>query len=145
MTSTILKAGLSLVAATMSVPAMASDDVQRQAGGENGRVDSRQEPNFVHHVYFWLKNPGSSADRGELVEGLKALSDAPMIRRFQIGLPANTSRDVVDNSYDVSWLLMFDDAVDQDAYQVDPLHLGFVKRYAHLWDRVVVYDSVAVD
>jgi hypothetical protein len=26
---------------------------------------------FVHHVYFWLKDPASTADRNKLVAGLK--------------------------------------------------------------------------
>jgi hypothetical protein len=31
---------------------------------------------FVHHVYFWLKNPDSKADKDKLVEGLKKFSKA---------------------------------------------------------------------
>jgi hypothetical protein len=41
-------------------------------------------------------------------------------------------------------LVLFKDKADQDAYQVDPIHLKFVEQYAHLWSRVVVYDSVDV-
>ena len=25
---------------------------------------------FIHHVYFWLKNPSSDEDRQKLIEGL---------------------------------------------------------------------------
>ena len=99
---------------------------------------------FIHHVYFWLNNPGSMADRDELIEGLKKLSAAATIQSFHIGLPATTNRDVIDTSYSVSWLLLFKNKEDQDSYQVDPIHLNFVATCKHLWSKVVVYDSVGL-
>jgi hypothetical protein len=99
---------------------------------------------FVHHVFFWLENPGSKEDRDLLIAGLKKLSVAGTIRQFHIGQPAGTNRDVIETSYAVSWLLLFDTAADQDAYQNDPIHLQFVKECSSLWSKVVVYDSVNV-
>jgi len=64
------------------------------------------------------------------------------IRRFHIGKPAGTSREVIDASYSASWCLTFDSAADQDSYQVDPIHLKFVEECKNLWKKVVVYDSV---
>src|SRR4051812_5068691 len=63
---------------------------------------------FIHHVYFWLKNTGNVADRDKIVEGLKKLSKATTIKQFHIGKPANTNREVIDSSYAVSWMLIFD-------------------------------------
>ncbi len=97
---------------------------------------------FVHHVYFWLKNPESKEDRQKLIEGLIKLSKVSAIKVFHIGEPANTNRDVIDRSYAVSWLCLFDSAKDQDSYQVDPIHLKFVDECSHLWEKVIVYDSV---
>lgn len=97
---------------------------------------------FVHHVYFWLKQVGNSADRDLLVAGLQRLAKAPVIKNHHIGFPAGTNRDVVDSSYAVSWLVLFDSATDQDIYQTDPLHLKFIEECSHLWSRVVVYDTV---
>ena len=99
---------------------------------------------FVHHVYFWLKNKDSKEDKAKLLEGLKTLSKVKTIKMFHIGQPADTNRDVIDRSYAVSWLLMFENKAAQDSYQVDPIHLDFVKNYSHLWQKVVVYDSVDV-
>jgi hypothetical protein len=97
----------------------------------------------IHHVFFWLKNPGSAADRKELMQGLKTLSGIKEVKKLLIGLPASTEkRDVVDNSYDVSELMHFDSAKEQDAYQVHPIHKAFVEKYSHLWDKVVVYDML---
>ena len=97
---------------------------------------------FVHHVYFWLKDPGSSEDLLLLVRGLEKLSKVDGIRMFHIGIPAATTREVIDSSYSVSWLTVFDDPKDQDAYQVDPIHLAFVADCSSLWSRVLVYDSM---
>jgi hypothetical protein len=57
---------------------------------------------FIHHVYFWLKNPGDPGDLGRLTEGLKKLSSVATIQSFHMGRPATTSRSVIDNSYSVS-------------------------------------------
>jgi len=97
---------------------------------------------FIHHVYFWLKNPSSNDDRQKLIEGLQKLSKVKTIKMFHIGKPADTKRDVIDTSYSVSWMLIFDDKASQDSYQVDPVHLNFVDTCKDLWQKVVVYDSV---
>jgi hypothetical protein len=99
---------------------------------------------FIHHVYFWLKNPGNAADRDKLVEGLTKLSKVKTIKNFHIGKPAGTSRDVIDSSYAVSWFTYFDNDADQASYQTDPIHLKFVEDYSHLWQKVIVYDSIDV-
>ena len=96
---------------------------------------------FVHHVYFWLKNPGSKADKDKLIEGLQKLSKVNTIKMFHIGQPADTNREVIDRSYAISWLVLFATKADQDSYQSDPIHLKFVEECASLWTRVVVYDS----
>ena len=93
-------------------------------------------------MYFWLKNNSSKKDKQKLIEGLKSLTDIKSIDLYHIGEPAGTSRDVIDSSYSLSWMLVFKNKEDQDRYQDDPIHLKFVKDYSHLWSKVVVYDSV---
>jgi Stress responsive A/B Barrel Domain len=97
---------------------------------------------FIHHVYFWLKNTGNVDDFTKLVDGLKKLSTVTGIKQFHIGKPANTSRDVIDGSYAVSWLLLFENDAGQAAYQTDPIHLKFIEECSHLWSKVIVYDAV---
>ncbi len=101
-----------------------------------------QPGQFIHHVYFWLHNPGSEADKKELIEGLKKLSQVNTIKSFHIGQPAFTRREVIDSSYSISWLLYFDTSAEQDSYQTDPVHLKFVDECKHLWKKVVVYDTI---
>jgi Stress responsive A/B Barrel Domain len=97
---------------------------------------------FIHHVYFWLKNPDAAADIDQLKKGLQTLTVIETIGMYQIGVPAATNRDVIDRSYSVSWMLMFDNLEDEEIYQNHPIHKKFVEDCAHLWSRIVVYDSV---
>jgi hypothetical protein len=102
-------------------------------------------PTIAHHVFFWLKRSGSAEDRKALIAGLRTLAKIDVVRSLQIGVPASTeSRDVVDASFDVSELMMFDSVGDQKVYQDHPIHQAFVADHAHLWRKVVVYDAAAV-
>lgn len=110
-----------------------------------GAATSASQAQLVHHVFFWLKRPGDQADRQQLIAGLRTLRAIPVIRNLQIGIPASTEkRDVVDSSFDVSELMLFDSAADQKVYQDHPIHLAFVKSCEHLWQRVLVYDMQLV-
>ena len=96
---------------------------------------------IIHHVFFWLKNPDSKEDQAKLIAGLESLRKIKVIRKLHIGVPASTEkRDVVDNSYQVSELMFFDNVADQKVYQDHPIHQKFVADCSHLWDKVVVYD-----
>ena len=100
---------------------------------------------LVHHVFFWLKNPGSTADRDRIVEGLKTLRKIEAIKELRIGIVASTEkRDVVDNSWAVSELMFFEDLAGQAIYQDHPIHQKFIKDCSHLWDKVIVYDAMDV-
>lgn len=100
------------------------------------------ENTFVHHVHFWLKD---KADKQQLLDGLNTLIPIPHIRSIHIGIPADTNRDVIDRSYDVSLLMLFDSPEAQEAYQIDPTHVIFAENYAKpLCSKVVVVDSVNV-
>lgn len=96
---------------------------------------------IVHHVFFWLKNPGSKEDLDKLLAGLQSLRKIKAIKKMHIGVPASTEkRDVVDNSYHASELMFFDSLADQKTYQDHPIHQKFIADCSHLWDKVVVYD-----
>lgn len=96
---------------------------------------------FVHHVFFWLKKPDSSFEKRQLLAGLHELSKVSSIQHFHIGVPAATKRKVIDTTYSVSWMLIFENKEAHDSYQKDRIHLQFIKDCAHLWEKVLVYDS----
>lgn len=106
---------------------------------------NKEKKQLLHHVFFWLKNPDSKEDLNKLIGGLETLRKIETVKKLHIGVPASTEkRPVVDSSYSVSELMVFDDVEGQNAYQVHPLHTKFVEQYSSLWDRVVVYDSIDV-
>lgn len=128
---TFLAGSLGLVAGATLAPAASSISMK-------GNL-----PYLVHHVFFWLKNPQSQEDLKQLLAGIKSLEAIETVRGMHVGVPASTEkREVIDSSYSASELLFFDDLAGQDAYQVHPIHQKFVQDHAHLWSKVVVYDSV---
>jgi hypothetical protein len=103
----------------------------------------KEEWPIVHHVFFWLKNPGSTEDRDKLVAGVKTLAKIETVRKLRVGIVASTEkRDVVDNSWAVSELMFFSDLAGQATYQTHPIHLEFIKNCSHLWEKVIVYDAM---
>ena len=100
---------------------------------------------IVHHVFFWLKNPSSKEDLAQLIAGLKTLSKIESVREIHIGIPASTEqRPVIDSSYSASELLFFDDVAGQKEYQDHPVHKKFIEDCSHLWEKVIVYDTITV-
>lgn len=97
---------------------------------------------FAHTVYFWLHNPDNSEDRKAFEISLtNFINQSPYITTKHIGVPAQTNREVIDNSYTYSLLLTFKDKATQDQYQEEPAHKQFIAKSSHLWSKVIVYDS----
>jgi hypothetical protein len=94
----------------------------------------------AHNVYFWLKNDLASGDISAFEQGLKALTHDPAVKSGYYGRPADTHREVVENSYTYGLLLLFDDLAGHDQYQAGAVHLKFVEAHASKWARVVVHD-----
>jgi hypothetical protein len=108
-------------------------------------MEPKNKKQLTHHVFFWLKNPDSKEDLNQLIEGLKTLRKIESIRKLHIGIPASTEkRDVVDSSFSASELMFFDDVEGQNIYQVHPIHKKFIAECSHLWEKVIVYDSLDV-
>lgn len=104
---------------------------------------AQQEP-FIHHVLFYTKPTASEADKAELLVGLRKLAGVPSIKMSHIGVPAATTREVIERTYTYSWLCLFESAADEEDYQQHPIHDEFRNQYATYWDRVVIYDSIGL-
>lgn len=112
-----------------------------QAQDKNASNNYSQQ--VVHHVFFYLKHPESNHDKKQLKEGLKTLESIQEVKKLLIGEPASTlQREVVVSDWHVSEIIYFESIEDQDAYQADPIHQRFVENYGHLWEKVVVYDTI---
>ncbi len=97
---------------------------------------------FVHHVFFWLKEPNNPSACEQFEKGLKELIKVPQIQSSHIGKPVQSPREVVDDSFTYSYMAFFNTKEDQDIYQTHPIHLKFVKDCSHLWEKVIVYDAM---
>jgi len=97
---------------------------------------------FVHHVFFWLKEPGNPEIRVQFEQGLNELIKVPQIQYSHIGTPAESSREVIDGSFTYSYMALFRDKEDQEIYQVHPIHQQFIENCQRLWEKVIVYDAL---
>ena len=96
---------------------------------------------IVHAVYFWLKPSLTPAQIQTFVKEVNTLKRIPSAVHCWIGEPGPTDRPVVDRTYSYGLVVVFNDMAGHDAYQVDPIHTGFVSTCKSLWSQVKIYDS----
>ena len=97
---------------------------------------------FVHHVFFWLKEPDNQEHHASLKKALQELVTIESIQNYQLGIPAETRRDVIDSSYHYSLLTIFPDKAAHDHYQDHKVHDVFRGIAGELCEKVIVFDSV---
>jgi hypothetical protein len=103
------------------------------------------DPNFVHSVYFWLKNPEKPSDRQDFETALnKLLTKSKYTKTNYIGTAPKAIRDVVDDSFTYKMIVTFESAEAQELYQTEDVHLQFIEEASHLWEKVVVYDAIGI-
>ena len=100
---------------------------------------------LLHIVFFWLKEPNNKENRNEFEAAIKKLIlTNPQATANHLGYPAaSKKRNVVDNSFTYCYTMSFPNLDAQNKYQRDPTHNLFLKEAAHLWERVLVSDSIA--
>ncbi len=104
------------------------------------------DSNFAHAVYFWLENPDNQDDRAAFETSLKKFLDNSAYAKTKfIGTPPKASRDVVDGSFTYSLIVTFESEEAQQNYQDEGPHKLFIEESAHLWAKVIVYDSKPIE
>ena len=97
---------------------------------------------LVHTVFFWYADDVDQNLLAEFEKDLIELGKVPTISSYYYGPPAPTAaRGPVDHSYDMAVNIFFKDLAAHDAYQVNPIHTGFLKKYKNLWKKIIVYDN----
>lgn len=97
---------------------------------------------LVHTVYFWLKPELTASQRADFRKGVESLGGIKAVDKLYVGTPAKTEkRPIIDDSYSVALTVVCKDVAAHDAYQVDPIHLEFVKNFKTFWTRVQIYDA----
>ena len=111
----------------------------------SGKQQKSLGGDFVHTVYFWMKATKNAEANAQFSRNLRAFLDAvAVIKSYHIGLPANTPRDVVDNSYTFALIVTFENREAHDVYQEHEIHKQFIADTQHLWTRVQIYDSISI-
>lgn len=95
-----------------------------------------------HVVLVWLKHPGNAADRATLLAtARKFQAEIPLIKHMSVGTAVASERPVVDDSFDVGFVMRFASKADMDAYEKHPVHQKAVKEtLLPLAKKIQVYD-----
>lgn len=99
---------------------------------------------FYHSVHFWLRDGVADEERQAVINGVKSLGDSVNMKSARVGVPAMTDREVVDNTYDIQLIAVFEDKESHDRYQSsdDEVHQAFINNFKSYWTKVVIYDSL---
>lgn len=96
---------------------------------------------FVHSVYFWLKSDVDRDANKAFEDGLNELNSISAVKAVYVGRPAQTSRPVIDSTYDFALTVVLRDLQAHDEYQVDPIHKAFLAKFGQMIDKVLIYDA----
>lgn len=126
---------LPLALASALVLALASCQTTLAPSAAAGTVD--------HVVLVWLKHPGDAAERQILRAAGDRLRAIPGLTMLDHGTPLASARPVVDDTFDVGFVMRFASKEALDAYERHPAHVQEVqKALGPLSRKVVVYDII---
>ena len=121
----------------------ASSRASNLADPITGAVNNKElEGGFIHMVFFWLINDTPEVKQKFMKELKQFIGQVDEIKQSHIGTPADTNRDVIDNTWSYNLVLTFDSKKEQDIYQEHQAHLKFIENASSLWEKVLVYDSI---
>jgi hypothetical protein len=86
-------------------------------------------PTVTHVVLMWLKHPGSSADRAQLIRAARSLRVIPGVMRVEASRAVPALPPGVDRSFDLGVVITFRDRFALQRYEKDPRHLEAMRRY----------------
>lgn len=105
--------------------------------------DGEAKSAFQHIVFFYLNEDATEQQIAQLKEDCQNLLGAiKTVQKIEVGVPAGTEREVVDNEYGVGIIVHFEDKEGHDFYQQAERHLDFIERNQATWERVQVYDLI---
>ena len=95
-----------------------------------------------HVVLVWLKRPGNAADRATLIATAKKFqAEIKQIQHLSVGPAVPSERPIVDDSFDVAFVMRFASKADLDVYEKHPVHVNAVKQtLLPMAKKVLVYD-----
>lgn len=86
-------------------------------------------PTVNHVVLMWLKHPGRSADRAQLIRAARSLRMIPGVLRVQVGGVVPSVSPHPPRDFDLGVVITFRDRAALQRYQQDPRHIEAMRRY----------------
>lgn len=102
----------------------------------------RSPKGIDHIVIVWLKRPGNKDDKTRLIATSKEMQGKlPVIRAVSYGSPVASGRPVVDDSFDLAFVMRFDNRKDLADYEGSPVHQRAAREIlGPLSRKIVIYD-----
>ena len=80
-------------------------------------------PGSVDHIVLvWQKRPGNKEDQKYLIDAAEPLRKIPGVLAIDPGTALASPRSVVDDSFDVAYVVRFDTENSLRAYDQNPIH-----------------------
>ena len=96
---------------------------------------------LAHHVFFTLKDRTDENAANLVAACEKYLNNHDGIVDFAVGTRDKELDREVNQDFDVSLHVVFEDRKTHDAYQPAPRHLEFIEENKDTWAEVRVFDS----
>lgn len=97
----------------------------------------------THVVIMYLYDRGDLGARKEVINAAEKLREIGAVRTIWAGRMLTSNRPVVDQSYDIAYVVTFDNEDDLRKYENDPIHVQTKQRVLDRYvNKFVVYDFV---
>ncbi len=99
---------------------------------------------LTHIGLVWLKNPGNTAERQQLIDALHRFArEIPEVRALSVGQPHSSNSPLVDSTFDVCFTMQFDDQAALDRYAKNPVHQKAAEEaFLPLSQKILFYDFI---
>lgn len=106
----------------------------------NESTEAVLENPFVHSVYFWFKEDMTEEQKEQFYANTEKLREIEVVKALYTGKPANTTRPIVERSYDFAVIVHFENLAAHDVYQQHPIHLALLESGSPYWEKVMITD-----
>ena len=93
----------------------------------SGLINNHSDPQIVHIVLVWLKEPGNEHHAQQIIDATQKLKEIEELKQLRIGKSISSDRIIVDDSFDIGIYMIFDDAEAMHRYLIHPKHKNAVK------------------
>lgn len=95
---------------------------------------------FIHTAYFWFKDSVREDELEAFYASTEKLREIDVVLALYTGKPANTTRPIVERSYDYAVVVHLKDLAAHDTYQNHPIHKQLLSDFSGLWERIMITD-----